>query len=290
MKLPVFFLFLAKMGQRIGRLRRRPVELEGHTVIRVGRKIAEGGFSYVFIARDRGGNVRALKRIRIQSEEQKKQAELEMMVHRELTNKNNGHIMPLLDLGFFTIGGIEELLLLYPYSQHSLRDEINERVVHVKQRPWSPTQLVNIAKGIFHGLNELHKHDPSWAHRDLKPENVMMTKDGVPQLMDFGSVSEAKVSIRSRKEALMLQETAAEHSTITFRAPELFDVPSTIDIDGRTDVWSFGCLCFAMVNSLHILMHRSKFSFVLFAFIIYYSIIYKYTTSCLVIVPLNAIS
>lgn len=241
------------MGQRIACLWRRAVELEGHTVIRVGRKIAEGGFSYVFIARDQRGTLRALKRIRIQSKEQRTQAEHEMTVHRELTKLNNKHILPLLDLGFFTISGIEELLLLYPFRERSLRDEINERVVYARQKPWTSTQLLNIVKGIFDGLNELHSHDPPWAHRDLKPENVMMTKEGVPQLMDFGSVADANVAIRNRKEALLLQETAAEYSTITFRAPELFDVPSTIDIDGRTDVWSFGCLCFAMVSPLYML-------------------------------------
>ena len=32
-----------------------------------------------------------------------------------------------------------------------------------------------------------------------------------------------------------------------YRAPELFDVPSHADVDERTDVWSLGCLLFAMM-------------------------------------------
>jgi serine/threonine kinase 16 len=242
-----FVHFRKKMGQRIACLWRRSVELEGHTVIRVGRKIAEGGFSYVFIAREQGGKVRALKRVRIQSKEQRVQAEHELNVHKELTNCKNENIVPLLDVGFFTIGGIDELLLLYPFRERSLRDEINQRVIEGTMRPWTASQLFDISRGIFNGLNELHSHDPCWSHRDLKPENIMMTDDGIPQLMDFGSVAPAVVTIRNRKEALLLQETAAEYSTISYRAPELFDVPSSIDIDGRTDVWSFGCLCFAML-------------------------------------------
>jgi serine/threonine kinase 16 len=83
--------------------------------------------------------------------------------------------------------------------------------------------------------------------RDIKPENILITDAGVPQLMDFGSVAPAVVTVRSRKEALMLQDQAAEHSTMSYRAPELYEVESNCDIDGRTDVWSLGGLLFAMV-------------------------------------------
>ena len=74
-----------------------------------------------------------------------------------------------------------------------------------------------------------------------------MTDTGVPQLMDFGSVAPALVTVRSRKEALMLQDQASEHSTMSYRAPELYEVESKCDIDGRTDVWSLGGLLFALV-------------------------------------------
>lgn len=36
------------------------------------------------------------------------------------------------------------------------------------------------------------------------------------------------------------------HSTLPFRAPELFDVASDANLDQRTDVWSLGCLLYAL--------------------------------------------
>ena len=42
----------------------------------------------------------------------------------------------------------------------------------------------------------------------------------------------------------MLQDRAAQHSTISYRAPELFDVASDAVLDTRTDVFSLGCLLY----------------------------------------------
>ena len=43
-------------------------------------------------------------------------------------------------------------------------------------------------------------------------------------ITDLGSVSKARVTVTSRKEALALQELAAVQSTSPYRAPELFEV------------------------------------------------------------------
>ena len=52
--------------------------------------------------------------------------------------------------------------------------------------------------------------------------------------------------IRGRSDALAAQDEAAVHSTLPFRAPELFDVASDARLDQRTDVWSLGCLLYAL--------------------------------------------
>jgi serine/threonine kinase 16 len=53
----------------------------------------------------------------------------------------------------------------------------------------------------------------------------MISDDGVqPILMDFGSAIPARVPIANRSVALTQQDLAAEHSTMPYRAPELFDV------------------------------------------------------------------
>ncbi|KAI0319206.1 protein kinase [Amylostereum chailletii] len=86
-----------------------------------------------------------------------------------------------------------------------------------------------------------------YAHRDLKPGNVMIADDGVtPILMDFGSCMKARISIENRSQALVQQDLAAEQSTMAYRAPELFDVKTGVALDEKVDIWSLGCVLFAL--------------------------------------------
>jgi len=86
-----------------------------------------------------------------------------------------------------------------------------------------------------------------YAHRDLKPGNVMIADDGTtPILMDLGSCLKARISIQNRSQALSQQDIAAEHSTMAYRAPELFDVKTGTTLDEKVDIWSLGCVLFAL--------------------------------------------
>ena len=86
----------------------------------------------------------------------------------------------------------------------------------------------------------------SYAHRDIKPGNIMISDSGTsPILMDLGSLSPSPTPITSRALALQVQDTAAEHSTMPYRAPELFDVKTGTVVDGKVDIWSLGCTLYA---------------------------------------------
>lgn len=97
--------------------------------------------------------------------------------------------------------------------------------------------------------------------RDLKPTNVLLDEDDQPILMDLGSMNRARMEVTNSREAMAVQvgarpggrtssrcpqpcipsasvqDWAAQRCTISYRAPELFTVPSQCIIDERTDIW-----------------------------------------------------
>jgi len=74
----------------------------------------------------------------------------------------------------------------------------------------------------------------------------MISDNGAePILMDLGSIAESPLPITSRSLAIATQDIAAEHSTMPYRAPELFDVKTGTVIDTKVDIWSLGCTLYA---------------------------------------------
>lgn len=86
-----------------------------------------------------------------------------------------------------------------------------------------------------------------YAHRDLKPANVMLDESNRPVLMDLGSTTRARVNVSTRQSALALQDLAAEHCTLPYRAPELLYVKTGSSVDEKTDMWSLGCTIYALM-------------------------------------------
>lgn len=104
------------------------------------------------------------------------------------------------------------------------------------------------------GDDDLNEHSSTamgtmvpYAHRDIKPANIMLDNSDRPVLMDLGSTARARVTLSTRQQALQLQDLAAEHCTLPYRAPELFYIKADDVIDERVDVWSLGCTIFAMM-------------------------------------------
>lgn len=67
-----------------------------------------------------------------------------------------------------------------------------------------------------------------------------------PIIVDLGSTAPARQQICGQQEAQRLQDLAEERCSIVYRAPELFTVQSYCMIDERTDIWSLGCVLFAI--------------------------------------------
>ena len=72
----------------------------------------------------------------------------------------------------------------------------------------------------------------------------MIADDGTPILMDLGSCMKARIPIENRSQALSQQDIAAEHSTMAYRAPELFDVKTGTTLDEKVDIW----VCLSIFN------------------------------------------
>ncbi|CAO1597991.1 Serine/threonine-protein kinase env7 [Xanthoria calcicola] len=110
----------------------------------------------------------------------------------------------------------------------------------IEQEPLMNGEVTRSQEGVEDG--EMR----AYAHRDVKPGNIMISDSGTsPILMDLGSLAPSPVHITSRALALQTQDLAAEHSTLPYRAPELFDTKTGAVIDAKTDIWSFGCTLFA---------------------------------------------
>lgn len=226
------------------------VHLDTGIRVRVGRQIAEGGYSYVFEAFDVASNEHyALKRIRCPEPEILSACRHEAGVHRSVNHPN---LMPL--LGMTVQHNSADCFMLFPYMEHSLRAEVNRRTWdrdNIKHAPWNELTALHIFYKICRSVQALHQANMS--HRDIKLENVLFqdVHSRQPVLMDFGSVGPLAEGIPTRQDVLRVTEQASMHTTVSYRAPELFEGglragDADLDYD-RVDVWSLGCTLFGML-------------------------------------------
>ncbi|KAI8049805.1 kinase-like domain-containing protein [Gilbertella persicaria] len=216
--------------------------------------LGEGGYSFVYLVQDESSRqLYALKKIRCPVGDR---TLTDVMHEIDMYKKfKSEYTIQLVDTSIVTDSdGTKTVYIFLPYYKRgNLQDNINANNVNKSFFP--ERDLLEFFLKVCFALKVLHTLMPSadntsdcmpYAHRDLKPGNILISDDGkTPILMDFGSVSKARIPIHSRQDALLQQDIAAENSTIPYRAPELFDVQTGTTLDEKVDIWSLGCTVYA---------------------------------------------
>ena len=124
----------------------------------------------------------------------------------------------------------------------TLRDVIN-------RGPLPIPQALDIAAEIASALSAAHASGIT--HRDIKPENIMIRRDGMAKLLDFGL---AKLTEQGDFETDLDRETSTIVKTMpgmlmgtaAYMSPEQ---SRAREQDARTDIWSLGVVLFEMLTS-----------------------------------------
>jgi len=102
------------------------------------------------------------------------------------------------------------------------------------RRPLPLDQILSIADQVASALDYAHAN--SIIHRDIKPANILLTKDGVAKVSDFGI---------ARIVGTETTQTGQISGTPTYMSPEHF---SGLKLDGRSDIFSFGAVLYELVS------------------------------------------
>jgi serine/threonine-protein kinase len=138
------------------------------------------------------------------------------------------HIVPLLDSG--EVDGL--LYYVMPYVDG---ETLRERLV--RERQIGQADALRIAREVGDALDYAHRH--GIVHRDVKPENILLS-NGHARVTDFGIARAVTLSERKR-----ITETGITLGTPGYMSPEQVD--GAEEIDGRSDLYSLGCVMFEML-------------------------------------------
>ncbi|MBI2571725.1 MAG: tetratricopeptide repeat protein [Candidatus Schekmanbacteria bacterium] len=107
--------------------------------------------------------------------------------------------------------------------------------------PIDPSRLRGLITIICRLCSALaYMHGEGIVHRDLKPQNVMIGRDGLPILVDFGLAHRYRGD--ESREVLELDGLTA--GTLAFMAPE--QIMGRF-VDPRADLYSLGCMIYSLV-------------------------------------------
>ncbi|TDI80115.1 MAG: serine/threonine-protein kinase [Caldithrix sp.] len=116
------------------------------------------------------------------------------------------------------------------YEGQDLREKVSKGKLEI-------SECLDIITRIARGLAKAHEHGV--VHRDIKPANIILTTNGEVKIVDFGL---AKLS----RGATRITEPGMTVGTLPYMSPE--QVKGALELDQRSDIWSFGVLLYEMLT------------------------------------------
>ena len=194
--------------------------------------LGKGAYGYVRKAKDELGNeIYAMKEFSFRDEKEAKNEGIPPTAIREvylLKELNHINIERLIDV----LHSSKYFTLVFEFLDTDLKKIID---MHAKKNEkLTQKEIKSYLYQLLKGVAYIHKH--KIIHRDLKPGNLLITKDNILKIADFGL---------ARSYALPIRNFTNNVVTLYYRPPDVLlgNTDYTTDID----IWSIGCIFAEMV-------------------------------------------
>ena len=118
----------------------------------------------------------------------------------------------------------------------------------MRNAPVKLGEMLDVAAQIASALSAAHA--AGIVHRDVKPENIMLRRDGIVKVLDFGLAKLTErlppdsVDTEAATETLVQTEPGVVMGTVAYMSPEQ---ARGMAVDARTDIFSLGIVLYEMV-------------------------------------------
>jgi eukaryotic-like serine/threonine-protein kinase len=112
--------------------------------------------------------------------------------------------------------------------------------------PMEIGEVLKVAEQVASALSAAH--EAGIIHRDIKPENIMVRRDGIVKVLDFGISKLTKQQVTSPEattRAMVKTNTGVVLGTVPYMSPEQ---ALGRDVDHRSDLFSLGVLLYEMAT------------------------------------------